>query len=74
MARPNSLQSCDKKRTTRSCVECSLATIAPSAEIARMSSQLDEGCGGGIDLLLALVIRPLTTHPFRDEASFLLLF
>ena len=31
------------------------------------------GGGGGTHLLLALVIRPLTTHPFRDGAPFLLL-
>ena len=29
--------------------------------------------GGGIHLMLALVIRPLTTHPSRDGAPFLLL-
>ena len=31
------------------------------------------GGGGRTHLLLALVIRPLTTHPFRDGAPFLLL-
>ena len=29
--------------------------------------------GGGTHLLLALAIWPLTTHPFRDGAPFLLL-
>ena len=29
--------------------------------------------GGRTHLLLALVIRPLTTHPFRDGEPFLLL-
>ena len=42
---------------------CSLSCVAV----------LVRGGGGRAHLLLALVILPLTTHPFRDGAPFLLL-
>ena len=39
-----------------------------------MTGEGGEGAGAGAShLLLALVIWPLTTHPFRDGAAFLLL-
>ena len=55
-------------------VPTKILTYAINKEKGALSRHTLMGAGvGGTHLFLALVIRPLTTHPFRDGAPFLLL-